>query len=199
MILKKEITKDEVKELPLWRYEGDIELIENTKDLNAALRFLQKHETIGFDTEARPTFQKGQYNPVCLIQLACDEKVFLIRNRMTGFTDLLVDFFENRKILKIGAGINDDIKDLQYWRPFNPNGFVDLNSLVHTIGFKNSGVRNLAALVLEKRISKNQQTTNWERPELTEPQQVYAATDAWVCLEVFQILNKQGWIDQTAL
>lgn len=194
MNIRKEITKEEVKELPLWRYEGEIELIESSSQLSAALNYLSGFPYIGFDTEAKPAFKKGQYNPVCLVQFACKEKVFLIRNRISGFTDSLVEFLENPKVIKVGAGIKDDIKDLQYWRPFEPAGFEDLNTIVHNMGFVNSGVRNLAALILERRISKNQQTTNWERDELTDPQKIYAATDAWVCYEIYHRLKYQGWI-----
>jgi ribonuclease D len=194
MLLKKQITKDEINELPLWRYEGEIVLIEEPKSLGSVMKYLRQFDFVGFDTEAKPAFQKGQYNPVCLMQFATPEKVVLVRNRLTGFSDMMVDLFEDERIKKVGAGIKDDIKDLQYWRPFSPAGFVDLNSVVKELGFVNSGVKNLAALFLEKRISKNQQTTNWERDQLSIHQQLYAATDAWVCYEVYRMLDEKGWL-----
>ena len=43
----------------------------------------------------------------------------------------------------------------------------------------------MAAIILGSRVSKTQQLSNWEAEALSEAQQMYAATDAWVCREMY--------------
>ena len=113
-------------------------------------------------------------------------KCFLIRTLNTGLTDRLIEFFENDDILKIGIALHDDLKDLKKFRPFRSRSFIDLNTMAIKMGMDNIGAKNLSGIFLKGRISKNQQTSNWENHILTEAQQIYAATDAWVCLKVYE-------------
>src|SRR5690606_12092524 len=116
----------------------------------------------------KPTFHKGQYNPVAMIQMAIPGKVFLIRVSHTGFTEALRNLFENHKVVKAGISIRDDMKDLQRLAPFAPENVVDLNDIAAQIGVINIGVRSLSGIFLGIRISKGQQTSNWEKETLTE-------------------------------
>lgn len=190
----KEITKEQVNELPLQRYEGKVIVVSTAEQLAAALEELNKAEVIGFDTESKPTFRKGDYNPVAMIQMAIPAKVFLIRISHTGFTEGLQQLFANERVIKAGISIRDDIKELQRQAPFTPASVVDLNDIAKDAGVKNIGVRSLAGIFLGIRISKGQQTSNWERETLTEGQIIYAATDAWVCLEIYRKLDELGYI-----
>lgn len=180
------INKEEIKLLPLIQFEGNMVIVTEEDSLASAINELSEHPIIGFDTETRPSFKKGEYHPTSLIQLSTDDKCFLIRTLSTGLTDPLIDFFENDDILKIGIALHDDLKDLKKVRPFEPQGFVDLNTVATKMGMSNIGAKNLSGIFLKGRISKNQQTSNWENPILTEPQQIYAATDAWLCLKVYE-------------
>ena len=193
-MFEKEITKEQVNELPLQRYEGKVVVVSNAEQLNSALEELEKAPVIGFDTESKPTFHKGQYNPVAMIQMAIPGKVFLIRINMTGFTPGLQDIFADERIVKAGISIRDDMKDLQRLAIFKPANVVDLNHIAAEIGIVNIGVRSLSGIVLGIRISKGQQTSNWERETLSEGQISYAATDAWVCLEIYRKLDEKGYI-----
>ncbi|MEQ9301067.1 MAG: 3'-5' exonuclease [Cyclobacteriaceae bacterium] len=189
------ITKDEVNELPLIKYEGPIALIDKEEDYKKALSELRKATVIGFDTETRPAFKKGQSFDVALIQLAIPDIVFLIRLNLIGLRDGLVGIFENPDIRKVGISIRDDVIDLQKMNGFDPQNVFEINDATANIGIINQGVRNLSGIILESRISKSQQTSNWENPVLHPKQQVYAATDAWVCLEIYQKLLRQGFIE----
>lgn len=193
-MFEKEITKDQVNNLPLQRYQGKVVVVSNVEQLTSALDELNKAAVIGFDTESKPTFYKGQYNPVAMIQMAIPGKVFLIRISLTGFTQSLRDIFSNKRIVKTGISIRDDLKDLQRLAPFTPENVVDLNDIASEIGVMNIGVRSLAGIFLGIRISKSQQTSNWERETLSDSQVAYAATDAWVCLEIYQKLEDKGYI-----
>lgn len=192
MTFASEITKEEVNALELKGYEGEVCIIENAEDINAAFEEINKHHYVGFDTETKPMFQKGEYNPVSLLQIAIPGKVFLIRNHLTGLTVDILRFFENRSIHKIGVALADDIKDLQKLNDFVPRGFLELNKLVKGIGIESNGLRKLTAIMLGFRISKNAQVSNWEAPTLSTKQVTYAATDAWVCHEMFSKLDQLG-------
>jgi ribonuclease D len=184
--LKNSITHEEIQSLPLHAFSGKISLITNATQLAKALNEMAKASPLGFDTETRPAFVKGQRYKVALIQLASESKVWLIRLQQTGFTPELVAFFENKSILKIGVGLRDDLIALQRLHSFMPSGFVELTNLTRQAGVEVESVKKLTGLLLGYRISKSAQTSNWEAPTLTEKQLEYAATDAWVCLQMYK-------------
>jgi len=187
-VFKDNITRDEVNELPLDGYKGKYTVITSADHLEEAFVKINKHKYAGFDTETKPTFKKGQYHTVALIQIGIPGEVFLIRVNQTGLAAPIISFFENDEVQKIGVALTDDIKDLQKMKKFKAAGFVDLSKEVKQIGIESNGLRKLTAIMLGFRISKNAQVSNWEAPELTEKQLRYAATDAWVCLEMYEKL-----------
>lgn len=187
-IEKAAITHEEINLLPLGAYEGKIELITNPKDLPAAFKEIQKNKVVGFDTETRPSFKKGQVYKVSLIQLALQKKVFVIRLNHTGVTPEMIPFLESENIIKPGIGIRDDVRLLQKLQRFEADGFFELTTLSKEVGFEVESVKKLTALLLGFRISKTAQTSNWEAETLTDKQLQYAATDAWVCLQIYKRL-----------
>lgn len=193
-MFKQEVTKEEINELPLIRYEGEVQVVTTAEELVEALHDLHKHAVIGFDTESRPSFRKGEYYPISLLQIAVPGLVYLIRINKTGFTSGLKALFENPAIIKAGISILDDLRELQKLAYFTPKGVLDINDVAQAAGIKNIGVRSLSAIILGARISKSQQTSNWERDELSKSQVYYAATDAWVCLQIFEKLERWGYI-----
>lgn len=184
--MRTEITKVEVNELPLGKYEGNIVIVDTPIQIADALEDIENENIIGVDTETRPTFKKGALNKTALIQIATRKKVYLFRLNKMGFPHSLARIFENPQIQKIGIAVLQDMKELSdEYHPFQHNNVTDLNILCKTLDFKNIGARNLTAMVLGFRISKRQQTSNWEATELSEGQLRYAATDAWVAREVY--------------
>jgi ribonuclease D len=187
-ILKKSISNDEMSLLQLCAFEGTIHLIERIEDVNPALDYLKNQAILGFDTETKPSFSKGQNNPVSLLQLSTSDTAFLFRINQIGLPSGLVKILASPKILKIGAAIRDDIKILQKICHFKPAGFIELQEMVEDYGIENFSLKKLSAIVLGFRISKSQRLTNWDADVLTEPQQIYAATDAWVAYEIYSRL-----------
>jgi len=185
MNYKKEITKEEIAVLPHGKFTGEIVLIKNKEQADLALIELLKCDVIGIDTESRPSFKKGQYFPVSLVQLAGKEKVYVIRLLKTGPLPLLKQLLENEHILKVGIAIHDDLKDLAKSMAHSAQNIIDLNQFAQQRGFKSIGARKLSGLVLNIRISKAQQVSNWENAILSKAQIDYAATDAWLCREVY--------------
>jgi len=193
-MFEKRITKDEINELPLFKYEGKIVIAADEMQIAKAIKEIEQYDLVGFDTETKPTFKKGEFNHVALVQIAVPDKVYLLRIHQIGITNALVKFLSNDKIVKIGIALDDDLIALNKKRKFVPAGFLDLNKIAPTLGIENIGARNLSALLLTSRISKNQQVSNWENPVLTTPQLKYAATDAWICLEMYSKLQYWGYV-----
>ncbi len=192
------ISNEEINELELDRFEGEVHLVENERQLNEAIKVLNKESVVGFDTESKPAFKKGEFNNISLIQISTENDAYLIRVNKTGITNKLKSFLESQDTLKIGVALRDDLKDLKKLRNMEPGGFLELNQLVKEIGIESNGLRKLTAIILGFRISKNAQVSNWEKDELTEKQIFYAATDAWVCVCMYNKLVKQGYLEAVA-
>lgn len=188
------ITKEDIRSLPLLAFEGRIHTLTTEKECEEAIDELRQFDVLGFDTEKKPTFNKGEYNHTAMVQLSTGEDAFLFRLNQMGYPSSLFDLMADASILKLGISIDDDLKDLNKARTFKPENFVDLNDVMRDLGIKHMGVKKLAAIVLESRISKNQQVSNWEAEMLTPAQLKYAATDAWICLAIFEQLSKKGYI-----
>ncbi len=179
------ISNDELTLLPPGAFGGETVVVDDVRKLVRACDELAREAVIGFDTETRPSFQRGKVNPVALLQLSSAKKAYLIRVNKLKLSPELVKIFENERIAKIGASIRDDLKILQKVTPFTPCGFVDLQNIVGQYGINELSVRKMSAIVLGIKVSKAQRLSNWEAHQLTEAQQSYAATDAWVCREIF--------------
>ena len=189
--LKISISPEEINQLPLRTFDGKSVVVSDALLLPKVIKEISKYDVVGFDTETRPSFKKGQVYQVSLLQLAVPKKAYLIRINHTGVTEDVAELFENKKIIKAGVGIRDDIKALQKLRKFEAAGFEDLSTLAKSAGLQVESVKKLTALLLGFRISKSAQTSNWEAPTFTQKQIEYAATDAWVCLELYHKLSQE--------
>ena len=185
------IKPEEILTLPYGSFSGRITLVEKPADIKKAIHQISKESILGFDTETRPAFKKGQFYKVALLQLASVEQAWLFRLHHTGFTPEMKALLEDQATMKCGVAIRDDLKALQKLGPFEPGGFVELATLSKEKGLEVEGLRKLAAILLGIRISKSAQTTNWESKILTEKQVEYAATDAWACLEIYRKLQQR--------
>ena len=183
------IDKEELKKLPLQAFTGTIHVIDSMAGLRKYLPVLKQEKVMGFDTETRPSFRKGQVNQISLVQLATPFHAFLFRISALNLPDKLIELFEDDSIIKVGAALHDDLIDLRRIRDFKAGGFLDLQKYVGAFGIENKGVAKLSGIVLGFRISKNQQLSNWDTGKLNKAQKEYAATDAWVCLKIYQELQ----------
>lgn len=181
------VTPQEIEKLEYASFPGKIYVIDSVgAEFNRAIAYLRAQKIIGFDTETRPTFTPSQPRyGVSLLQLSGPDKAYLFRIKSIGMHRRLCNLLANPKILKIGAAIHDDIRGLQKLRDFIPGGFVDLQKIVWEWGIRDKSVKKMAAITLGIRISKSQQLSNWEADELSDAQCLYAATDAWVCREMY--------------
>ena len=181
------ITPAELEKLDFASFPGKIIVIESVgAEFNRAIAYLRSQKVIGFDTETRPTFTPAQprYN-VSLLQLSGPDRAYLFRLNKMGMHRRLCNLLASEKIVKVGAAIHDDIRGLQKLHGFNPGGFVDLQKIGWEWGIRDKAVKKMSAIILGFRISKTQQLSNWEAEKLSDSQCMYAATDAWVCREMY--------------
>lgn len=189
--MQKTISKEELSLLPLRSFNGSVVVVEDSARVEEQVAEIEKYPVIGFDTETKPSFQKGKVNKVALLQISTSKKAWLFRLNKTGMHPALLRLLENPGVKKSGVGIRDDIKNLQRLKAFNPAGFVELQDYVREVGIEDTSLKKLAGLVLKIRVSKRQRLSNWESLHLTESQVLYAATDAWVGIELYRQLTVQ--------
>src|ERR1035437_8667209 len=185
---KENITVEELAQHELSWFKGEIVLVDNLRIFYEVFPRLLRSDLLGFDTETRPTFKKGKKNSVSLIQLSTGDLACLFRINKIGIPNELTDLLSDPSIIKAGVAVHDDIRFLKGIRKFSPDGFIDLQTLVTDFGTQSAGVKKLAARGLGGRISKRQQGTYGEAEQLTESQQVEAATDAWVWYQIYEKL-----------
>lgn len=179
------IAKEMINKLPLYRYEGPVEVVSSLKDVVLAVKTLEKEPLLGFDTESQPAFKRGVTHLPSLIQLAAKDRVFIFQLHLLEGMSAFAPLFENAEIIKAGVGIKDDLMRLKKMGFFNELGFVEISQMTDRLVISNKGLRGLAGYLLGVRISKNMQLSNWGQKELTHAQVVYAATDAWVSREIY--------------
>ncbi|MBO4476243.1 MAG: 3'-5' exonuclease domain-containing protein 2 [Bacteroidales bacterium] len=186
-MFKISIAPEDIDQLPLGVFPGEIIVIDKPGlEYEKALFYLHRQKILGFDTESRPVFSPGQRNNgVALLQLSGPKRAYLFRVQTLGMRRSLCALLANEKIIKVGAAALDDVRGLQRIHGFKAAGFVDLQKIAWEWGIRDKSVKKLAANILGKRISKAQQLSNWEAQTLTEAQCKYAATDAWVCREMY--------------
>ncbi len=183
---KETITNEELAQLPLEKFEGEIILVDSPNKVKQAAEELNKSHIIGFDTETKPSFKKGHVNKVALLQLSTPNRAFLFRINRIGLPHEIREVLGNSTIVKSGVAIRDDIKGLCEIKNFKPAGFIDLQNTAKELGIQNFSLKKLSGIVCGFRISKSQQLSNWEAHDLTKAQQLYAATDAWAALKIYQ-------------
>ena len=184
------IAADDIDRLDQAAFPGAIHVIENVgSDFNNAIKYLRAQKIIGFDTETKPCFvPKVPRNKMAILQLSGEEKAYIFRLQQLGVPKKLAQLLANPGVIKIGAAVHDDIRGLREYYDFTPANFVDLQKLAGEFGIEEKSVRKMAAIILNKRVSKSQQLSNWESSILSEAQLKYAAIDAWICLEMYKAL-----------
>ena len=182
------ITKEQLAELPKETFNGRIIVVDHQEEVAAAVIYLSNHKAIGFDTETKPSFKRGQNHKVALMQLATHEVCYLFRLNRIGYPKELVQLMSNPNIKKIGLSLRDDFAAIRQRSVRKPENFIDLQLFVDKFGIDDNSLQKIYALLFGKKISKSQRLSNWEAPQLTPAQQAYAAIDAWACLRIYNHL-----------
>ena len=180
-----DLSRDDINAMPIDRYHGPVTVARDPETVAEACHTLSQEKVLGFDTETRPSFRKGESYDPSLIQLAGAKRVYLFPLPHGRVPDPLKRLLGNPDIIKAGVALDFDLKQLKAMDDFEPAGFVTLEPMARALRIKNQGLRGLAAALLGFRISKRAQCSNWSRTELTDAQIIYAATDAWISRELY--------------
>ena len=182
------IDNEQTSKLPAIEFRGEIRIIDREEQVEEACRYLASQPVIGFDTETRPSFKAGISYRVSLLQLSSEKRCYLFRLNKIALSKPILRLLESPKLKKIGADVAGDLRSLRQLRHFHDGGFVDLQSIASEWGIEEKSLRKLSALVLGLRVSKAQRLSNWESATLTDKQQLYASTDAWACIKIYEKL-----------
>lgn len=188
-IWKTSITKTELAELPAEILTGGVTVVDSTEAVEPAVEKLTSASVIGFDTETKPSFKRGERHSVALLQLSTPEESFLFRLNKIGLPESVVKVLEDAQLLKIGLSIRDDFHNLQKRFNVHPQGFIDLQEYVKEYNIADNSLTRIYGILFDKRISKGQRLSNWEAPELSQHQQEYAALDAKACITIYEYLR----------
>lgn len=183
------ISKEELAGLEIEEFTGRIILVTTRKDADKAVEYLRLFPCVGFDTETRPSFKKGQRYKISLMQIATEDTCFLFRLNYIGIPSSLENFLASEEVMKIGLSLRDDFGAIRKRTDVTPTNFLDLQNYVGRFGIDDASLQKIYAILFNKKISKGQRLTNWEAEVLTESQQKYAALDAWACLRIYNKLN----------
>lgn len=184
------ISKEEIATLPLAAFQGNTLVIDRSEQIGGAIDYLRKQPLIGFDTETKPNFSRTSHNQVALLQLSTADVCYLFRLNMIGLPPALLHLLNDPNVLKIGLSLRDDFNALSKRAIIHKESFIDLQHFVENFGIEEKSLQKLYAIIFSKRISKNKRLSNWEAHPLTEAQQLYAATDAWACYQLYTHLTQ---------
>ncbi len=190
MLVRRTINKDELKELPKAFFPGRIYVIQSETEVEKAIAYLYSHPILGIDSETRPSFTKGQSHKVALLQISSNECCFLFRLNSIGLTQALIELLENPTILKVGLSLKDDFMMLHKRAPFRQQNCIELQDYVRQFGIQDKSLQKIYAILFKEKISKSQRLSNWEADILSDGQKLYAATDAWACLKIYNLLQE---------
>ena len=189
-LLVNKFDKKDINDLPVVQFEGRIIVVLSPGETEKAVDYLLSQKILGVDTETRPSFKKGAQHAVSLLQVATHNCCFLFRLNYTGLTPALIRLLEDTRVPKIGLSWHDDLLSLGKRAAFTPGRFIDLQQLVGEIGIEDRSLQKLYANFFHQKILKRQQLSNWERDVLDDKQKVYAATDAWACIMLYEELMR---------
>ena len=190
----RDISRETLAALPVTNFEGEILLVSSSTDLLRAWEDLAAEPYVGWDTETRPAFRVGESYLPSLVQAATAKAVYIFPLARMDFSKVLGGLFEEPTIVKAGISVADDMKKLRQVIPFEEASVLDLGTVAKRHGMKQTGLRNLAGIFLGFRVAKGSKTTNWAAPKLTSQQINYAATDAWVCRELYLKFKELGMV-----
>ena len=182
--------KKSISDLPRVTFPGKIVVVLTESEAQKAVDFLLSADILGIDSETRPVFKKGQHHKVALLQVSTKDVCFLFRLNLIGMPSCIVRLLEDTTILKVGLSLHDDFMMLHQRRDFKIGRFIDLQNMVSEFGIEDLSLQKLYANLFHERITKRQQLSNWEAPILTEQQKIYAATDAWTCIQIYERLQE---------
>ena len=181
-------------------YQGialaDVRLVDSKALAEEALDVLMDAGEVGFDTESKPTFLKGEMSTgPHLVQLATESRVYLFQISRLHGSNVLKAILESPQVLKVGFGLGNDRSVLQSRLDIGINNLLDLGEVLRGPGHRGTvGAKVAVAHFFAQKFQKSKKTStsNWAAPNLSERQILYAANDAHVALRIYRAWVKTG-------
>lgn len=185
-IIYNKFDKKSIAQLPTVTFPGKTVVVMSESEAEKAVDFLLSRDILGVDTETRPSFKKGEWHMVSLLQVSTSDVCFLFRLNHIGITPAILRLLENKVVPMVGLSLHDDMLSLHKRVAFTPGFFIDLQDLVGELGIEDLSLQKLYANLFHQKISKRQRLTNWDSDVLNDKQKAYAALDAWACINLYK-------------
>jgi len=187
----------ETKQLPEFTYLGleNIVVPQTRKDFAAAVSHLSLSTCVGFDTESKPVFEKGQVSDgPHLVQFATEDRAYIFQLCNLESHNPLLALLSDENIKKVGFDLASDRKYLIKKFGVIPRGLVDIRQFFNRKDYSGTvGVRAAVAILFKEKFQKSKHitTSNWACKELSSNQLLYAANDAYAALRVYLKLQAE--------
>jgi ribonuclease D len=176
-----------------------ITVVQSTQEAESAYDDLKRAKEVGFDTESKPTFVKGQKSDgPHVLQFATSERVYIFQTHLTECEPTIIRLLKSSEIIKIGFDLKGDMSHILRRFGIQPVEVMDLDRSFRRIGYRTTvGAKSAIAILLNQRLikSKSITTSNWANRVLSESQLIYAANDAYVALLVHRMLKEAGHLN----
>lgn len=182
--------KEDIPKLPSVGFTGRIIVVMTANEAKKAVDYLLSQDVLGVDTETRPSFRKGENYQVSLLQVSSREICFLFRLNLMGMPPAVIRLLENKEVPMVGLSWHDDLTMLRRRANFEPGRFIDIQDMVGDLGIVDLSLQKLYANLFHQRISKRQRLSNWNADVLNDKQKLYAATDAWACIKLYDEIRR---------
>ena len=189
-------SKEQIQLFPIFQSLplSNVVLINSLQQCQAVKVELQQAAVLGFDSESKPTFSKGEIaTGPHLIQLATLERAYLFQVN-AEILEFLKPIFASRDQIKVGFGLKNDAH-LFRKKEIELNSILELSKCFGSFGLNNPvGLKNAMALLFQVNFpkSKSISTSNWSKKHLSEQQIAYAAADAYAPVLIFEELLRLG-------
>lgn len=175
---------------------GSVFVVSDKRQARIACEELMRAETVGFDTESKPTFRKGEQSQgPHVLQFATAEKAFIFHSHIAESQEVIIELLASARLIKIGFDLKGDMRQITQRFGIRPAAVVDLGRSFRQLGYRNTiGATSAVAMLFQRRLHKSKAitTSNWAAPELSERQLLYAANDAYAAIRVFHALQQQA-------
>ncbi len=189
-LIYNKVPKDVLSNLKKVDFPGNIVVVSSQDQAERVVDYLLSQPLLGFDTETRPSFEKGKRYHCSLLQVSTRSDCFLFRLNYLGLCPAVVRLLADEQVTKVGLAWNNDLLSLKELGSFKPGKYVELQQLVRDLGIEDQSLVKIYANLFGRRISKADRLSNWERSELKDSQKHYAAIDAWACVQIYSEVKR---------
>ena len=190
-------TQEQIRNLPPFEALNliDIETVSDPKSAHRAYAEISVESVVGFDSESKPTFCKGEVSTgPHTLQFSTPYRAYVFLLHEAKCREIAIELIVKKELMKVGFGLRDDLRFLRVKFNIQPLNVLDLQTLFKEKGFgEGVGVKVGLALLFQRRFIKSKKigTSNWSNPVLTNAQLLYAGNDAFAAISAYNALTSK--------